>query len=54
MLAGIYVVKVGARAFPLAIFAADRYYIDVHGANGFYLSFRGNATPRGLMLRTTG
>jgi phospholipase C len=38
--------------FPLSLFANGQYAIDVHGPNGFYRSFHGNAASRHLHVRT--
>ncbi len=36
---------------PMQFFANGRYEIDVHGPNGFYREFRGDATPCPIMSR---
>ena len=46
MRVGTYAVKPGDTLrvpFPLSLFADTNYAVDVHGPNGFYRSFAGNA-----------
>ena len=55
MRAATYAVRPGdtlRQQFPLSLFAEGQYAIDVHGPNGFYRSFRGNAASRHLHLHT--
>jgi phospholipase C len=56
MQAATYAVKAGdnlARQFPLALFADGKYFIEVHGPNGFYREFKGRtASPALLEVRT--
>jgi len=55
MIAASYAVKAGDtlhEEFPLSLFVDGRYSIDVHGPNGFYRSFSGDADARGLQVRT--
>ena len=50
-----YTVKAGdclQEEFPLALFAEGRYSIDVHGPNGFYRHFAGDAQFPGLQVQT--
>lgn len=45
MQAANFAVKAGdtlTRKFPLAMFADDKYYFEVHGPNGFYRAFSGH------------
>ncbi|MES2394203.1 MAG: phospholipase C, phosphocholine-specific [Acidobacteriota bacterium] len=56
MLVATYVVKAGdtlREAFPLKLFADGRYEIDVLGPNGFFRSFRGSASGKGVTVMTT-
>ncbi|RZU42486.1 phospholipase C [Edaphobacter modestus] len=56
MMAASYAVKAGDtlhEEFPLSLFADGRYSIDVHGPNGFYRSFSGDAHMPGLQVQTT-
>lgn len=53
--AATYAVKSGDTLhiqFPLSLFADANYAIDVHGPNGFYRSFTGNAASHNLQVRT--
>ena len=55
MIAATYAVKPGdtlSEEFPLSFFADGRYSIDVHGPNGFYRSFMGEANGPALQVRT--
>jgi phospholipase C len=55
MRAATYAVRPGdtlRQPFQLSFFADGQYAIDVHGPNGFYRSFRGNAASRYLHLHT--
>jgi phospholipase C len=54
MTAATYAVKPGDslhREFPLALFVDSHYFIDVHGPNGFYRSFSGNAQASSLHVQ---
>jgi phospholipase C len=54
MMVATYAVKPGdtlSEEFPLSLFADGRYSIDVHGPNGFYRSFTGEAQAPGLQAR---
>jgi phospholipase C len=54
MFAATFVVKPGdtiQEAFPLQLFAGGMYEIDVHGPNGFYREFRGDATAPMVLVR---
>jgi phospholipase C len=56
MMVATYAVKPGDtlfEEFPLSLFADGRYSIDVHGPNGFYRSFTGEAQATGLQARTS-
>ena len=56
MVVGTYVVRPGdtlTEAFPLSLFAEGRYSIDVHGPNGFYRSFKGDARAPALEIRSS-
>ncbi|HSU53027.1 MAG TPA: phospholipase C, phosphocholine-specific [Candidatus Dormibacteraeota bacterium] len=49
-----YTVKPGdtlREEFPLAMFVDGRYSLDVHGPNGFYRSFTGDAKASALQVR---
>jgi phospholipase C len=37
--------------FPLSLFRNNNYSIDVHGPNGFYRSFTGNAAGPNILVR---
>jgi phospholipase C len=53
MRAATYAVRPGdtlRQPFPMSLFADGQYAIDVHGPNGFYRSFRGNAASRHVHL----
>ena len=50
-----YAVKPGdtlREQFPLSLFADANYSIEVHGPNGFYRSFTGNAAGPNILVRT--
>jgi len=50
-----YAVKSGdtlRQAIPLSLFAGGQYLIDIHGPNGFFRSFAGNAQEPLLEIRT--
>jgi phospholipase C len=54
MMVATYSVKPGdtlQEGIPLQIFADGKYEIDVHGPNGFYREFRGDATPSPIVSR---
>jgi len=54
MIAATYAVKPGdtlQQEFPLSLFADARYSIDVHGPNGFYRSFGGDAHGPAVQVR---
>ncbi len=56
MVVATYVVKPGdtlSEAFPISLFAGGHYSIDVHGPNGFYRSFKGDATAPTLQMRAS-
>lgn len=56
MMVATYAVKPGdtlSEEFPLSLFADGRYSIDVHGPNGFYRSFEGEAQTTVLQARTS-
>ena len=56
MIAATYAVKPGdtlSEAFPLSLFAGGGYSIDVHGPNGFFRTFMGEANGPVLQVRTT-
>jgi phospholipase C len=51
-----YVVKPGdvlSEAFPLSLFTDGQYSVDVHGPNGFYRSFTGNASMPALQVHAS-
>ncbi|HEX5411270.1 MAG TPA: phospholipase C, phosphocholine-specific [Terriglobia bacterium] len=56
MLAASFAVKAGdtlTRQFPLAMFAGDKYFLEVYGPNGFYRAFSGRAAlPEIVKVRT--
>ena len=56
MQAATYAVKPGdtlAPRFPLAMFADDKYFVEVHGPNGFYRAFSGRtASPLLIEVQT--
>jgi phospholipase C len=55
MRAATYAVRSGdtlRQSFPLSLFADGHYAIEVHGPNGFYRLFRGNAASRHLRVHT--
>jgi phospholipase C len=54
MAVATYTVKAGdtlRQAFPMALFTAGQYNIEVLGPNGFYRAFRGDSTPSALKVR---
>src|SRR5271170_135470 len=54
MTAATYAVKPGDsldQKIPLALFVNSHYFIDVHGPNGFYRSFAGNAQAPALHVQ---
>jgi phospholipase C len=54
MVVATYAVKPGGalvQKFPLTMFAGGRYAIDVHGPNGFYRAFSGDAQAPGVQVR---
>ncbi len=55
--AATFAVKAGdtlTRQFPLAMFGAEGYSIEVHGPNGFYRAFTGSIpSPHAVEVRTT-
>ena len=53
MMAATYAVKPGdtlTEQFPLSLFADANYSIEVHGPNGFYRSFKGDAHSNALQV----
>ncbi len=56
MVSASYAVKAGDtlhEEFPLSLFADGHYSIDVHGPNGFYRSFSGDAHVPALEVKTS-
>jgi phospholipase C len=55
MMVATYAVKPGDTLpvdLPLSLFEGRRYFIDVHGPNGFYRSFRGDSQTSALQIHT--
>ncbi|MBS1801123.1 MAG: phospholipase C, phosphocholine-specific [Acidobacteria bacterium] len=56
MFVATYTVKAGDtlhQAFPMNLFASNKYEIEVVGPNGFYRCFRGDSAPNVLAVRST-